>query len=121
MSSSAAPEPSAASAARVVFVTAPDLAVARRLARELVGGRIAACVNLVEGLTSIYRWKGAVEEEREVLLVVKTSAKRVPALEAHLARHHPYEVPECVALEPASVAPAYLAWLLDACAERAEG
>ena len=62
MSSSAAPEPSAASAARVVFVTAPDL-----------------------------------------------------------ARHHPYEVPECVALEPASVAPAYLAWLLAACAERAEG
>lgn len=103
----------AAAQARVVLVTAPDHAVARALAHGIVGGRLAACVNLIEGVTSIYRWQGAVEEQREVLLVIKTSAERVAALADHIDRHHPYDVPELIALEPTTVAPAYLGWLLE--------
>ncbi|MCC6408597.1 MAG: divalent-cation tolerance protein CutA [Planctomycetes bacterium] len=96
---------------RVVLVTAPDREAATGLARELVGRRIAACVNVVDGVTSIYRWRGAVEEAREVLLVVKTTAARYPELERALVELHPYEVPECIALRPEAVAPKYAAWL----------
>lgn len=99
-------------APRVVLVTAPDADTGRRLARLLVERRIAACANLLTGLVSIYRWQGAVEEEAEVLLVIKTTADRVAALEALLAAEHPYDIPECVALEPASVEDRYLEWLL---------
>lgn len=96
---------------RVVLSTAPDLAVAERLARGLVEARLVACVNLVPGVTSIYRWKDAVHADAEVLLVAKTVAENVPAIEAFLAREHPYECPESVALEVVSVGGAYLAWL----------
>ncbi len=98
--------------ARVVLVTAPDLASARSLAHGLVERRLAACVNLVPGLESIFRWKGAIESSKEVLLVVKTAASRMPALEAYLESEHPYDVPECIALQPARVERAYLDWLL---------
>jgi periplasmic divalent cation tolerance protein len=98
--------------ARVVLVTAPDLASARSLARGLVERRLAACVNLLPGLESIYRWKGAVESSEEVLLLVKTAAGRLPALETYLEAEHPYDVPECIALQPARVERAYLDWLL---------
>lgn len=104
---------------RLVLTTAPDGATARRLARGLVEARIAACANLVEGVTSIYRWREAVEEQAEVLLLVKTTEARLGELAEHLARHHPYEVPELVVLEPAALAPAYLAWLLESCAPTA--
>jgi periplasmic divalent cation tolerance protein len=96
---------------RVVLVTAPDPESATRLARGLVEARLAACVNVLPGVTSVYRWEGAVHEDGEVLLVVKTRAAHLPALEAHLAAHHPYDVPECVALAPDRVEARYLAWL----------
>ena len=99
-------------AARIAFVTAPDQDVARRLAQRLVEERLAACVNLLPGLVSVYRWQGAVEEDSEVLLVVKTRAGKLAAIEALLEREHPYDCPECVALEPAHVEARYLAWLL---------
>lgn len=107
--------------ARVVLVTAPDLELARRLARRMVEQRLAACVNLVPGLTSVYRWQGRVEEEGEVLMVLKTSGGRLPEIEAFLAREHPSQVPECVALRPAEVERRYLDWLLASCAPAAEG
>ncbi|QDU68767.1 divalent-cation tolerance protein CutA [Engelhardtia mirabilis] len=100
--------------ALVVLVTAPDLAVADRLAADLVQRRIAACVNLVEGVTSVYRWEGQVQRAAEVLMVVKTVRARLRELEAFLGAEHPYEVPECVALAPAHVAGPYLGWLRDA-------
>jgi periplasmic divalent cation tolerance protein len=99
-----APSQIESGALRVVLMTAPDLEVARMLARELVGRRVLACVNVIPAIESIYRWRGVIEEAREVLLVAKTTAERVPELERLLAELHPYEVPECVALEPASVA-----------------
>jgi len=101
-----------AESARVVLITAPDLDTARKLARELVEARAAACANLVPGVTSIYRWQGAVQEDAEVLLVVKTSAERLAELERIVARVHPYEVPEIVALQPAAVEGHYLGWWL---------
>jgi periplasmic divalent cation tolerance protein len=101
-----------ASVVRWVVSTAPDLERARALARALVEERLAACVSFQPGLNSVYRWKGAVEEANEVLLVIKTTAERLPELERAFARLHPYEVPELVALEPAHVAAPYLAWLV---------
>ena len=95
---------SSAADVRVVLVTAPDADTAARLARAMVEERLVACVNLIEGVRSIFRWQGSVQEEREVLLIVKTRAGRLGELESFLAREHPYEVPECVALCPDFVA-----------------
>jgi len=100
---------------RVVLITAPDGDVALRLARALVGEGLAACVNLVGGVTSVYRWEGAVEEAREVLLVAKTLERRLAALERRLAELHPYDVPELVALVPGHVERKYAEWLEGAC------
>src|SRR6478736_7467718 len=99
--------------ARVVLVTAPDQETAQRLARAWVEARLVACVNLVPGITSIYRWEGRVQESREVLLVAKTSQERIAELEASLAKLHPYAVPEFVVLEAQHVAASYAAWLMD--------
>lgn len=98
--------------ARVVLVTAPDMDCARALAQALVGERVAACANLLPGVTSIYRWEGEVQEDPEVLLVVKTRADRLGEVERIVARLHPYEVPEVVALQPSAVESRYLDWLL---------
>lgn len=86
--------------------------MARDLARKLVGEGLAACINLVPGLTSIYRWEGAVEEASEVLLVIKLSACGYPALEARVLELHPYDTPELIALAAEAVEPRYAAWLL---------
>ncbi len=97
----------------VVLITAPDADVARRLARRLVETSLAACVNVVPGITSVYRWEGSVHEDPEVLLVAKTRASRLPAIEALLADEHPYDVPECVALAADRVEERYRRWLVD--------
>lgn len=97
--------------ALVVLCTAPDAAAGKALARALVEEGLAACCNLVPGLTSVYRWEGEVREEGEVLLVLKTRPARLPELEARILELHPYDVPELVALEAAHVATGYLAWL----------
>ena len=86
---------------------------ARPIARELVEQRLAACVNIVPGLTSIYRWQGRVDEEGEQLLVIKTVDTSVDALRETLFARHPYDVPEFVVFPVASVSEAYGAWLLE--------
>ena len=101
---------------RIVLVTHPRDG-ADAFARDLVERALAACVNLIP-VQSIYRWKGAVEEDPETLLVIKTTAARLPALEDALTERHPYDVPECIALAPDRVEPGYLAWL---CAETEAG
>jgi periplasmic divalent cation tolerance protein len=98
--------------ARIVFCTCPDDGTtAARLARALVDERLAACVNVVAGVSSTYRWNGAVETDAEALLVIKTTADRLETMQARLATLHPYEVPELLAIEPAAGSAAYLAWL----------
>ena len=96
---------------RVVLVTAPPGDPAREVARGLIAARLAACVNVLAGVVSVYRWQDAVEEEAEALCVIKTTAGRLDEIERWLDEHHPYDVPEFVALAPERVAPAYLAWL----------
>lgn len=100
----------------VVLTTAPDEATGADLAAKLVGERLAACVNLVPGLRSIYRWQGKLEDEREVLLVAKVPAERYPAYAARLRQLHPYQVAEIVALPAAAVDAAYLKWCSEATA-----
>ena len=98
-------------ALQVVFVTAPDAEVGARLARALVEERLAACVNVVPGVRSIYRWSGAVQEDDEVLLVIKTREDRVVALSRRVHELHPYELPELIAVGVLGGSERYLAWL----------
>ena len=84
---------------------------AERIARALVEERLAACVNIVPGVVSIYRWKGNVEQESELLLVIKTLAERVDALKARLLEMHPYELPEVVVIPIGGGHGAYLEWI----------
>ena len=100
----------------VVLVTAPDTEVGRRIANALVGEGLAACVNIVPGIHSVYRWQGAVQEDSEVLLVVKTRADRLEALTERVGALHPYDLPEVLALSTAGGSAAYLDWVSEACA-----
>ena len=97
--------------ALLVLCTAPDADVAASLARSLVADGHAACVNILPGIRSIYRWQGEVEDSAEVQLFIKTTSGRWDPLCDAIAAQHPYEVPEILALEPAAVAPSYLQWL----------
>ncbi len=97
------------SALRVVLVTAPD-EVAETLARGLVEARLAACVGLVPGLRSIYRWQGAIEDAREVQLVIKTAAS-FESVRAHVRAHHPYETPEILEVSVSDADADYARWL----------
>lgn len=106
---------------RIVLITAPDDETAARLARGLVEAGLAACVNRIGGVSSTYRWRGEIEEDGEVLLVVKTLAARVEALAAWLVEAHPYEVPECVVIEPSAVESAYARWWSSACHAAEDG
>jgi periplasmic divalent cation tolerance protein len=108
-------------AVRVVLMTAPDQEVARSLAQALVREHLAACVNLLPGVTSVYHWEGRVSEDAEVLLLAKTTTLRLEALAARVAELHPYELPELVALAPEAVERGYLAWLSTSCAGPREG
>ena len=97
--------------ALVVLCTVPTAELAAELARTLVEARLAACGNVVPGLRSVYRWQGKVEDEAEVLLVLKTTRERFPALRDELLRRHPYQVPEVLALPVEAGSAAYLEWL----------
>jgi len=95
----------------VALSTAPSMEKAEELARVLVGERLAACVNLLPGVRSIYTWKGELCDEAEVLCVIKTRRDRVDALRSRLPALHPYEVPELIVLEIASGHTPYLEWI----------
>ena len=94
-----------------VLSTAPDAEVAERIGTALVEERLAACANVLEGVTSLYRWKGRLEREGEVLMLLKTTAESLERLRLRLVELHPYEVPELLALEVRSGHDPYLAWV----------
>lgn len=94
----------------VVLCTCPDDTTAERIARDLVAGGLAACVNR-SSFRSVYRWKGALQEEPEVLLMIKTTSPRYPELEMRLKALHPYEVAEIIALPVIAGSAGYLEWL----------
>lgn len=98
-------------AAIVVLCTCPDRAVATSLARAAVEQRLAACVNLVPGVTSVYRWEDETRLDEEVLLVAKTTAGAFRALESCWRGLHPYELPEVIAVPIETGSDAYLAWI----------
>ena len=100
-------------AALVVLSTFPDADTAARIARALVEDQLAACVNVVPAVRSIYRWEDKVYDEAETLAVIKTTPERYAALAARIAELHPYQVPEVIALPLVDGHPPYLAWLAD--------
>lgn len=101
----------------MAYVTAPDLTCARRIASALVAQKTAACVNIVPALESVYRWQGNIEHANEVLLIIKTRAAALPAIEDCLAKLHPDDVPECIALPITGGSQSYLDWLIEQTAQ----
>ena len=95
----------------LVLSNLPDQAAAQKLARLLIELRLAACVNVLAPCASVYRWRGAVEETTEVPVLIKTTARRYAELEAAVRAHHPYELPEIVAVPLAGGLPDYLDWV----------
>jgi periplasmic divalent cation tolerance protein len=102
----------ASTSAIIVFTTVPG-SDADRFARFLIEERLAACVQSLPGLRSTYRWDGNVTQATEALLLIKTVADRYAALEHWLRAHHPYDLPEILAVDAAAGLPAYLRWLKD--------
>jgi len=98
---------------RIVLSTAGSEEEARKIASHLVETQLAACVNIIPHIESMYRWKGKVESNREWLLVIKTSAERFPAARDAIRAMHSYELPECVAVSITDGSPEYLQWLSD--------
>ncbi|MES2924584.1 MAG: divalent-cation tolerance protein CutA [Verrucomicrobiota bacterium] len=96
----------------LVFCTFPDVASARQIGTALVETQLAACVNLVPAVESIYRWQGKVETAAETLAIFKTTASAFPDFEKALAEMHPYEVPEIIALAPERVSAPYREWVV---------
>ncbi len=95
----------------VVLITCPTRVVGETIGRALVEERLAACVNVVPGIRSIYRWKGKISRDPEVLLLVKTRRRQLPALQRKVKSLHPYTVPEVLALPVAAGSEPYLAWV----------
>jgi periplasmic divalent cation tolerance protein len=97
----------------IVLCTCPDRATAERIAETVVGERLAACVNIVPGLTSVYRWEGQIQHDAELLLLIKTRQAAYPLLEGRVRELHPYQIPEIVALPIQTGSAAYLDWIAD--------
>ncbi|GFR49461.1 hypothetical protein Agub_g11521 [Astrephomene gubernaculifera] len=108
----ASPAPAPSTDAIVVYVTVPNAEVGRTLAAQLVESRLAACVNILPGVTSVYWWEGKVNSDPEMLLVVKSRSPLLPELTAFIKAHHPYQEPEVLALPVLGGSPSYLAWLV---------
>ena len=95
----------------LVLCTCPEGAAARSLAEALVGEQLAACVNILPGMVSVYSWQGAMESSPESLLLIKTERQAYPRLEARLRELHPYVLPEIIALDIERGLPDYLKWI----------
>ena len=100
-----------ASAFAVVLVTAPDIKVARRLAQGALREKLVACANIVPKIESHYRWQGKLETSAEVLIVFKTTKKKLSAFEKFILANHPYDTPEFVVLPVAAGSKRYLDWI----------
>jgi periplasmic divalent cation tolerance protein len=98
---------------RIALTTAPSPDEARRIATALVEARLAACVNIVPQVESIYRWQGKVESAAELLLVIKTTAERWPAVRDKIGEAHSYDTPECICFDVADGSQPYLNWIIE--------
>jgi periplasmic divalent cation tolerance protein len=95
----------------LVYTTWPDAAAAEAAGRALVAAKLAACVNILPGMVSLYAWKGAIEEASETVMIIKTAAARADAVTAAVRDAHPYETPAILTLPVSGGEPAYLAWI----------
>ena len=95
----------------IVLCTCPDKETAKKLARLLVEKKMAACVNILPGITSIYEWDGKIESTQEHLLLIKSSCGHYRLIESEIFRHHPYEIPEIIAVPIERGLPEYLDWI----------
>lgn len=95
----------------LVITNLPDQDSARRVAEALITGHLAACVNLLAPCTSVYRWQGKIETAQEIPLLIKTLASLYGKVEATIRQHHPYELPEIIALPINAGLPEYLDWV----------
>ncbi len=96
----------------IALCTCPDAAVGERIAEALVGEGLAACVNTVPGITSVYQWKGEIQRDAEVLLLIKTTQVRLIELTDRVRQLHPYELPEVITLPVSGGLPDYLQWVI---------
>lgn len=96
---------------KLVLTTSADQESAEALARPLIEERLAACINIIPGVTSLYRWRGDTKCEPESLLLIKTTAENYPALERRLLSLHDYELPEIIGVDITEGLPGYLGWL----------
>lgn len=99
--------------ALIVLCTCPNEETAAELANELVARRLAACVNVIGHMRSIYRWEGAINTDDETMMLIKTTASAFPALETVIMDRHPYELPEIIAVPVERGSERYLAWIND--------
>jgi periplasmic divalent cation tolerance protein len=104
----------------LVYTTFPSVVEAEKVGNDLVSARLAACVNILPGMISIYRWQGAVERAEETVMIIKTRASLAEAVRASVRATHPYETPAIMVLPVESVDDRYFAWILDATAAREE-
>lgn len=99
--------------ALLVLSNVPDRAAAEAIARNLLQQRLAACVNILPAVRSIYRWQGAIEEAEELTMLIKSTQKHYAEMESAIRALHPYDVPEIIAIPISTGLPAYLNWIAD--------
>ena len=98
---------------RVVFCTFPDAETAQRISTQIISENLAACVNLIPGVESIYRWEGKIEQASEVMAIFKVSAAAFEDLKENLLDKHPYDTPEIVGMAVDQVSEGYLKWIVE--------
>ena len=104
---------------QLVYMTAGSLEEARRIGEQLVENRLAACVNIIDGMQSIYRWDGKLQKDREVILIAKTTRARLPVLMETVLAHHSYDCPCIVSFDIDGGNPAFLEWIGNAVGDEA--
>ena len=101
----------------IFYVTTPDKKIALEMASELVNNKIAACVNIIESITSVYWWEGEVRKELECMMMIKTTKMKSDILIEFIQKNHPYEVAECIGINIAKGSEPYLQWIVDSTSE----
>ncbi|KXS14608.1 hypothetical protein M427DRAFT_57512 [Gonapodya prolifera JEL478] len=97
----------------ILYVTVPDIKVAKSLSTSLLDRHLIACSNIIPSVTSIYRWEGKVTEDSELLMILKSQSHLVDEIANHVRENHPYEVPEVISTRIENGNPAYIKWILD--------